>query len=97
MNKNIKSLLWSLSLILVYFYATKGIVSLFWNCSDKNQFDGRVMFLIYLHIFISLIVIIIPYHILGPQQVDPLYKGIIIYHVLFVTTGIASNILLKER
>ncbi len=97
MNKNIKSLLWSISIVLIYFYATKGAVRLFWNCSDKYQFDGRVKFLIYLHILISFILIIIPYHILGPQHVDSLYKGIIIYHVLFVTTGLASNLLLKER
>jgi hypothetical protein len=95
MNKSIKSFIWSLTFILIYFYATTGIVRLFWDCTNKYQFEGRVKYLIYLHIFISFILIIIPYHIFGPYHVNFIYKGIIIYHGLFIFIGITSNILFK--
>jgi hypothetical protein len=96
MNKSIKSFIWSLAIILLYFYATTGIVRLFWNCSNKYQFEGRVKFFIYIHILFSFMFITISYNMVGPYYVNTIYKGIIIYHGLFIFIGITSNILFNK-
>ena len=52
MNKDLKTFMWSLAFILLYFYATAGIVKLFWNTKNEYMFSGRVKFLVYLHVAI---------------------------------------------
>ena len=54
MNKDLKSLLTSLGIILIYFVATAGIVRLLWNTKDDSIFAVRVKFLVTLSFLFSL-------------------------------------------
>jgi hypothetical protein len=87
--------MWSLAFILLYFYATAGIVKLFWNTKNEYMFSGRVKFLVYLHVLVTLIAIILPYHLLGPSTTDTIYKIIISYHILYIVLGLITKTLIK--
>ena len=95
MNKDLKSFIWSLAFILLYFYATSGIVKLFWNTKNEYMFSGRVKFLVYLHILVTLIAIILPYHLFGPQNIDGIFRVIVVYHFIYVMLGITYKNLSK--
>jgi hypothetical protein len=89
--------MWSLAFILLYFYATAGIVKLFWNTKNEYMFSGRVKFLVYLHILITLIAIILPYHLFGHQNIDGLYRVIVIYHFIYVMLGVSFKFLSNDK
>jgi len=95
MKKEIRSILWSLSIVLLYLYATKGLVRLFWNTTDEYKFVGRVKFIIYLHLLLIPFVVIAPYHLLGPAQVAGVYWVIIIYLIAYVLIGAMYNLFSK--
>ncbi len=95
MKKEIRSILWSLSIVLLYLYATKGLVRLFWNTTDEYKFEGRVKFLIYLQILLAPILIIVPYHLLGPSRVEGVYWGIIVYFLAYILLGAIFNLFSK--
>ena len=97
MNKDLKSFMWSLAFILFYFYATAGIVKLFWNTKNEYMFSGRVKFLVYLHVLVTLIAIILPYHSLGPQNIDGLYRVIVIYHFVYIMLGFMIKFLSSDK
>ncbi len=97
MNKELKSLMWSLAFVLIYFYATAGIVKLLWNTKNEYMFSGRVKFLIYLHILITAIVVILPYHLFGPQHTDGIYRVVVIYHFLYVMVGVVVKALSTDK
>ena len=96
MNKDLKSFMWSLAFILLYFYATAGIVKLFWNTKNEYMFSGRVKFLVYLHILVTLIAIILPYHLFGPQNIDGIYRVIVVYHFIYLMVGVGMKALFKD-
>lgn len=96
LEKSIKSLFTSLGVILLYFYATVGVVKLFGNTENDSKFEGRVKFLLLLSILCSLIYIIGIYHIVGVYKVDYYYQIFLIYQVIYITVGITSNILIKR-
>ncbi len=54
MNKDLKSFMWILAFILLYFYATAGIVKLFWNTKNEYMFSEGVLPLVYLYVFFYL-------------------------------------------
>jgi hypothetical protein len=45
MNKDLKSILISLSIVLLYFYAAAGVIKIIWNSKKENVFDARVSFI----------------------------------------------------
>ena len=47
MNKEIKSIAYTFIFLLIYLWATKGIVKLLFNTDDEYKFDGRVRFINY--------------------------------------------------
>jgi hypothetical protein len=97
MNKDLKSFMWSLAFILLYFYATTGIVKLFWNTKNEYVFSGRVKFLVYLHILITAIIVILPYHLSGPHYTDGIYRVVVIYHFLYVMVGLVVKGLSTDK
>ncbi len=96
MNKDLKSFMWSLAFILLYFYATAGIVKLFWNTKNEYMFSGRVKFLVYLHVLVTLIAIILPYHLFGPQNIDGIYRVIVVYHFFYILLGFTVKLLSND-
>ena len=97
MNKDLKSFMWSLAFIFLYFYATAEIIKLFWNTKNEYMFSGRVKFLVYLHVLVTLIAIILPYHIFGPQNIDGLYRVIVMYHFLYIMLGFIVKFLSSDK
>jgi hypothetical protein len=87
MNKETKSLINSLLVILLYYYALQGLVKLFWFTNDQGMFKGRVHFLGLLLILGTLFGVIVPYHVFSIHFVDLLYYGIIIFHLLVLLVG----------
>ena len=96
MNKQLKSWAWSIAIVLLYFYATRGVVKLLWNTSNVHMFEGRVKFIMYLLFFFSLVYIVGIYHLVGSHNVDPFYKVFIGFHVIYLITGSFYNSLSKE-
>jgi hypothetical protein len=96
MDKNLKSLLTSLGLILLYYYATVGIVKLIWNTDDDYKFEGRVKFLVLLSILFSIIYIFGIYYIVGIHYVNSFYKFFIVAQLIYVGLGVILNALIKR-
>jgi len=96
MDKNLKSLLTSLGLILLYYYATVGIVKLIWNTDDDYKFEGRVKFLVLLSILFSIIYIFGIYYVVGLHHVDSFYKFFIVAQLIYVGLGVILNALIKR-
>jgi len=96
LEKNIKSLFTSLGIILLYLYATSGVIKLFGNTKNDSKFEGRVKFLFLFNVLFFLIYIIGVYHIVGVYKVDYYYQVFLIYQVVYIIVGITSNILIKR-
>jgi hypothetical protein len=96
MKINVKSILWSLTIVGLYVIATIGIIKLFWNTEDEHMFEGRVKFIIYFSIFFHLIYIIGIYHLVGPYKTDLFYKTLIYGHLLYLALGSLSYIFKKQ-
>ena len=94
MEKYLKSVIISLSIILLYFYATEGMVRLF--DSDVSKRNGRISTAMTLLFIISFILIIASYHIVGPRNVNGLYMSIIVFHFAYLILGSGVNFLIKH-
>ena len=92
MKINVKSILWSLTIVGLYVTATIGIIKLFWNTDDEHMFEGRVKFIIYFSILLNLIYIIGIYHLVGPYKVDLFYETLIYGHLIYLVVGGFSSI-----
>lgn len=91
MNKDLKSILISFSIVLLYFYATAGIAKLFWKDTKRHIFSTRVNFISTLMFIGTLFMIIVPYHLFGPSNVNGLYKFIIFFHLGYLILGCTVN------
>jgi hypothetical protein len=94
MEKYLKSVIISLSIVLLYFYATEGMVRLFDN--DVSKRNGRISIAMTLLFIISFVLIIVSYHVMGPHDVNGLYMSIIIFHLSYLTLGSSVNFLIKH-
>ena len=92
-DKLIKSLFASFTIILLYFFATIGIVKLFWNTDDHYMLEGRIKFLFLMLFVVTALLIFVPYHFLSHGGVDILYYTIFIIHALYLLVGIMAYIL----
>lgn len=95
MNKELKSLVNSLIIILLYYIALVGIVKLFWNTQSEYQFEGRVKFLGLLLILLTIVGVIVPYHLFSTGVVDIIYQVIIAGHLLLLLVGGCSYAFMK--
>lgn len=95
-NKDIKSILTSLGIILLYQYATAGLVKLIWNTDDDYKFEGRVKFLSLLLVLCSIIYVFGIYYIVGVYRVDAFYKVFLIGQFIYVGLGVALNMVIER-
>jgi hypothetical protein len=95
MDKEMKSLLNSMIIIALYYFALLGIVKLFWNTSDEYMFTGRVKFLGLLIILITLVGVIVPYHLFSMHTVEIIYYMLIGGHLLILIVGGTSYLFTK--
>jgi hypothetical protein len=94
MDKTIKSIAGSLAILFIYFYATEGVVRLF--ISDTKRRTFYIFLTAVLLIILSLILIILPYHIYKPDTVTIIYKLIIYFHFIYLIAGSSINFLIKH-
>ncbi len=97
MNKNLRSLLQSLAVILFFFYATAGIVKLFWNTDNEYVFEGRVKFLTLLLFTISIFYVIGIYYVVGHSNVEFFYWIFIFLVLAYLVVGIIANLFIKSK
>ena len=91
MNKELKSAAYTIIILLFYWWASKGIVKLFFNIDNKYKFESRVKFINYCLVLFSLIYIIGIYHIVGPFHTANFYKAFIIFNLIYLTLGNIFN------
>jgi hypothetical protein len=96
MNKDLKSFLTSLGLILIYFTATAGIVKLLWSTNDDNIFTLRVKLLVNISFILSLIYIGGIYHLVGPYHTEWFYKLFLAGQLAYIGVGLISDSLIKR-
>lgn len=97
MNKNLRSLLQSLFIILIFYYATAGIVKLLWNTTNDYIFEARVKFIVLLFITISIFYVIGIYHIVGISRVDYFYYAYIFIVMAYLVIGVVANLFIKNN
>ena len=97
MNKNIRSLLQSLAIILIFYYATAGIVKLLWNTTNEYIFEGRVKFLVLLLFTASIFYVIGIYYIVGHSHVDIFYYAYLFIAMAYLVVGIIANLFIKNE
>jgi len=98
-NKNskfFKSLASSAIVILIYYYASKGIINLLWRSRIKSIDERRSIFILIILFISTLFMIVVPYYFLNDKNVEILYYGIMIFHALYLFFGSAFYLLIRE-
>ena len=91
MNKELKSIAYTLIILLVYWWASKGIAKLLFKADNKHKFNNQVAFINYCFVLFSLVYVIGIYHIVGPYHVDGFYKAFIIFNLIYLVIGNIFN------
>jgi hypothetical protein len=87
MYKELRSLGYSLLVILIYYYAAKGFTQLVWDDEDKNKVSARARFICYILFLFSFIFVIAIYHIVGPYRTEEFYKIFLTSHIIYLVLG----------
>jgi predicted membrane channel-forming protein YqfA (hemolysin III family) len=100
MEKTIRSYLNSLIVIFIFYFATRGIVKLFWKDKDKEVVNAKI-YIIFVVLFLSSFIYIVGiYHIVGPANTNPYYKIYLFLAFIYLLIGIFydiySNSILKK-
>jgi hypothetical protein len=97
MNKNVKSLLWSFTIVFGLIYSTYVWVKLFWNTSNYQKLQGRVIFILLLKFILIPIYFVSVYHIVGVYKVDEFYKPIIIIEIIYIFGGVIFGFFIPDQ
>ena len=99
MEKTIRSYLNSLLIIFIFYFATRGIVKLFWNHNDNEVVKARTFILFTILFFGSFFYIVITYYIVGGKtvMVQFFYKIYLILAFLFVVVGLIYDIISSSK
>ncbi len=99
MEKSIKSYLYSFLVILVFYYATRGIVRLFWNHTNQQIVRARTFILFVSLFFGSLFYIIVTYHLVGgkTEYVQVFYKIYLILAFIYIVLGLMYDIIIGAK
>jgi hypothetical protein len=95
MEKNIRSYLNSLIVIFIFYFATRGIVKLFWNHNNREVVKART-FILFTCLFIgSFFYIIITYHLVDGKtvMVQFFYKIYLFLAFLYIVVGLIYDII----
>lgn len=88
MNRELKSILSSLSAILLYIYATEGWLYVLYPKDDDRIHSVRTNFTLILLFIISFILIVALYYILGNTDfLETCYWAIIGFHIFYIFAG----------
>lgn len=95
MEKAIRSYLNTLIVLFIFYFATRGIVKLFWNHKDLKVVRARTQFLFGSLFLFSLVYIIGIYHLVGGKYslVTFFYKIYIIVAFIYIVLGLLYDAL----
>jgi hypothetical protein len=96
MNKELRSIGYTLIILLVYYWASKGIIKLLANTTNQRMFDARVRLINYSIVIFSGVFIIGIYHIVGPYHTKAFYKTFVMLHFAYLFVGNFINSLIKN-
>lgn len=94
MEKTIRSYLNSLIVILIFYFATRGIVKLLWNHNNSEVVKART-FIVFVSLFIgSFFYIIITYNLVNGKtvMVQFFYKIYLIIAAIYLVVGLLYDI-----
>jgi hypothetical protein len=99
MEKTLRSYLNTLIVLFIFYFATRGIVKLFWNNKDIKVIRARTQFLFGVLFIGSLFYIIGIYHIVGGKYslVSFFYKIYIIIAFIYIVVGLLYDILSNSK
>jgi hypothetical protein len=95
MEKLIRSYLNSLIVILIFYFATRGIVKLLWNHQNREVVKART-FMLFVSLFIgSFFYIVITYHLVDGKtvMVQFFYKIYLFLAFLYIVVGLLYDII----
>lgn len=95
MEKTIRSYLNSLIVIFIFYFATRGIVKLFWNHQDLEVIKARTLILFVCLFFGSFFYIVITYHLVDGKtvMVHFFYKIYLFLAFLYIVVGLIYDII----
>lgn len=99
MEKTIRSYLNSLIVIFIFYFATRGIVKLFWNHQDREVIKARTLILFVCLFFGSFFYIVITYHLVDGKtvMVHFFYKIYLFLAFLHIVVGLIYDIISGSR
>jgi hypothetical protein len=99
MEKTIRSYINTLIVLLIFYYATRGIVKLTWNHKDTAVVKARTQFLFGVIFIGSLVYIILIYHIVGGKYsiVSFCYKVYIVLGFAYTAIGLFYDVFSNAR
>jgi hypothetical protein len=99
MEKTIRSYLNSLIIIFIFYFATRGIVKLFWNHQDREVIKARTLILFVCLFFGSFFYIVITYHLVDGKtvMVHFFYKIYLFLAFLYIVVGLIYDIISGSR
>jgi len=94
MEKSIRSFLNTLIILFIFYFASRGIVKLFWNHKDLKVVKARTHFLFGSLFIFSLVYIIGIYHLVGGKYslVTFFYKIYILVAFIYIVLGLIYDI-----
>ena len=97
MNKELKSAAYTRIVLLLYWWASQGIVKLLFEADNKRKFNNQVTFINYCFVLFSLVYVIGIYHIVGPYHTAGFYKAFIIFNFIYLSIGNLFNSILTNN
>lgn len=89
----------SITVVALFFFATFGLVDMFWSDEDDDVVMGRVKLIFISGPLIMVILFVASYHILHPnyKAMDFFYWFLIWFNVIYVVVGIICYVIGKKE
>ena len=87
MKSSFKSFIKSFIVVLIYYFASLGIIRLFRRRGGRSADNARAMLMVYTLFISTLTILITTYELLPESIVDPIYYGLIIFHAAYLFFG----------
>ncbi len=93
--KELKPFLLSMFIIILYVYATEGIVKWLWKTNNMETFKSRVFLSVVMLFIVSFMLIILPFGKVASPEEHMVYIFIIAIHFTYLLVGTIINTIVK--
>ncbi|MHA8051980.1 hypothetical protein [Aquirufa sp. OSTEICH-129A] len=91
-NRLLKSLMISLVLIWIVFYATEGVAKAPWASSTLKKYRMGLFTMILFMVGLSIYLILAPYQLFGPSPSDGYHSLLVTAHISYLILGCGLNL-----